>query len=224
MEMDLATLVTLINENAVDASSEVNSEQLTKGQWQKLGGLELYKVFQAPDKLASRAQAGPAGEPAELFEQNLIRFFGSVAVNQMRIDSFVVLASAALTALLSVVAHRWGLIPALMAGAWGIGYLVADQVLFRHWIQKVRRSGFKALPWQSRVFLIVAIALPCYLLTASFVPELPGEGLFRLVDSIVCTLYGAAAAAVWTFRLDTLRAKRAFELSVNVNPRLMDNG
>jgi hypothetical protein len=93
----------------------------------------------------------------------------------------------------------------LAIAAWFGGYFFVDRVQFPEWIRKVRFHGFKRLPWNSRSFLIVAIIVPGYFLVASFFPLLPGEGRLRLIDSILCILFAAAAAAVWAFRTGTLR-------------------
>jgi type IV secretory pathway VirB3-like protein len=221
-QMDLATLVTLIQQNAVERDAEVNSLRLTQGEWRKLSTLDVYRDFgrqTASAPVAAIPQPPVVGEPGDAHEQNLRKFFSSLAIAQLRIDSTVALISGLVTALLSIVVHRSVLIVILMVVGWGVAYLLADQVLFPRWIQQVRRAGFQRLPWQSRSFLIIAIVVPGYFLVASFLPLLPAEGFLSAVDAVIGLLLSGASGVIWTFRLDAQRAKKAFELSSQVAPK-----
>jgi ABC-type multidrug transport system fused ATPase/permease subunit len=221
MRMDVAALVTLIQQRAVFAETEVRSEHLTGNEWQRLGQLELYRTFTS-QKSEIRNQNDPATmaevslPPLERAEQNLARYFNSLAVTQLRRDALGSIIAAGVTAALSVLVHHYALILVLSALGWGAGYLLTVQVLFRGWIGQVRTRGFTRLPWNSRVLLIAGIALPGYFLIASMLPLLPGETLLRWIDGAISLWFAAASAAIWAFRIETGRMKRVFELSTGV--------
>jgi hypothetical protein len=226
MQIDVPTLVTLIQQGVLGATAEANGEKLTGGEWKKLGGLEVFAMFRPSGGKAGK-KAGPRPELPEgaqgldAYERNLLKYFGSFDVNRLRLDGWVAIISAVVTAVLSVIAHHSSLTLLLAVVAWGAGYLFMDRVFFPAWIGKVRRAGFGSLPWNSRTLLIVAVAVPCYFLVATFLPLLPGERLLRLVDSIACMMFSAVMAGVWTFRVSTLRAQRVFELSKEVSAKVL---
>jgi hypothetical protein len=227
MKLDLAALVTLIQQRAVDARTEVRGERLTGGAWRRLGELELFRTLDSrKSETGSQGVPGLQAEanlpPLERAEQNLMRYFNSLAVTQLRRDALVGVLAAGVTAGLSVPVHHYALILLMSALGWGIGYLFAAQVLFPGWIRRVRARGFTGLPWQSRVLLLVGIALPGYFLIASLLPELPGETLFRWIDGAVSFLFAAASATIWAFRIETGRMKRVFELSTDIKTKQVD--
>jgi hypothetical protein len=222
LQMDLTTLVTLIQQHTLNAAAELNSSKLTGGAWKKLGELELYRVLVAAETQGKADKTGgmplppsaaPPSSPTEPAspEVNLGRFFESLAVKQLRIDGIIAVVSTVVAGGLSIVAHGSVIVLILMIVGWVGGYFLADQILFPRWIQTIRTSGYRQSPWQTRQFLIVAVALSGYFAIALFLPRLPQEGTLRFVDSVVGLLYGAAAAAIWTFRTDVVRMKRTFE-------------
>lgn len=220
MRLDLAALVTMIQQRTLDASAEARGE-LTGSEWLRLGELELYRALRSDDiKVpAVRPKPEPAATPLARAERNLADYFDSLAVRQLRRDALVSVIAAGLTAALSVPVHRYVLILLLCVAGWGASYLLAVQVLYRGWISRVRTMGFKRLPWGSRALLVVAIALPGYLLVASVMPELPGETLFRWIDGAAAVLFAGASAVVWGFRVETARMKRVFEASKDVQSK-----
>jgi len=227
MKLDLAALVTLIQQRAVDARTEVKGERLTGDAWRKLGELDLYRTLRSQKAEGRRQNGGTAGAeanlpPLERAEQNLMRYFNSLDVTQLRRDALVSVIAAGLTAALSVPVHRYVLILLTSALGWGVSYLLAAQTLFPVWIRRIRTNGFLRLPWPSRVLLIVSIALPGYFLIAWMIPELPGETLLRWVDGAVLFLFSAASATIWAFRIETGRMKRVFELSTGINLKQVD--
>jgi preprotein translocase subunit Sec61beta len=212
LQLDLPALVTLIQQKVLDAGSEVNSARLTRGEWTRLGELELFRTLQPAATAASHAPLPPglatAGEP----EANLVQFFQSLTLNQLRVDSAIALIAGLLVAVLGMVAHRGlVLVPLLVAAGWSVGMLYAGRVVFPRWFARVRSQGFRRLPWSSRTFGIVAVALFCYLLAVLFLPELPGERWFRLIDCALAVLFGAAGGTVWAFRYRVTRMKRTYE-------------
>jgi hypothetical protein len=224
MQIDVPTLVALIQQGVLGAAAEVNGDKLTGGEWKKLGGLEVFEMFRpSGGKAGGEAGAQPelpeGAQGFDAYERNLMKYFGSFDVNRLRLDGWAAIISATVAAVLSAIAHHSLLTLLVAAIAWGGGYLFMDRVFFPAWIRRLRRMGFKRLPWSSRNFLIVAVAVPCYFLVATFLPLLPGERLLRLVDSIVCIMFSGATAGVWTFRVSTLRAQRVFELSKEVSPK-----
>jgi hypothetical protein len=227
MKLDLAALVTLIQQRAVDARTEVRGKRLTGGAWRRLGELDVYRTL-GSQKSGVRSQNGLATNaeanlpPLERAEKNLARYFDSLAAAQLRRDALVSVIAAGATAGLSVPVHRYVLILFFRALGWGVGYLFAAQVLFPGWIRRLRTSGFRRLPWSSRVLLLASIALPGYFLIASLLPELPGETLFRWIDGTVSFLFAAASATIWAFRIETGRMKRVFELSTGIEPKQVD--
>lgn len=227
MRIDVAALVTLIQQRAVTAETEVRSEPLTGNEWQRLGQLELYRMF-GSEKPEARSQNGLAAKaevslpPLERAEQNLARYFDSLAATQLRRDALWSVIAAGVTAALSVLAHHYALILVLSALGWGAGYLFTARVLFRGWIGRVRTRGFTRLPWSSRVLMIAGIALPGYFLIASMLPLLPGETLLRWIDGALSLSFAAASAAIWAFRIETGRMKRVFELSTGVEPKQVE--
>ena len=216
MRLDLAALVTLIQQRAVDARTEVRSAQLTGNEWRRLGELELYRTLR-PDAKTVPSPAVPQTEtdlpPLARAEQNLVRYFNSPAITQLRRDALVSIVAAGVTAGLSVLVHRYVLILLLSGVGWVVSYFLTTRVLFHGWIGRVRRDGFTRLPWQSRVLVVVGIALPGYFLIASVLPLLPGEVQFRWIDGAIAVLFAGASAAIWAFRVETGRVKRVFELS-----------
>jgi hypothetical protein len=221
MRMDVPALVTLIQQRAVFAETEVRSERLTGNEWRRLGQLDLYREFAGQKPKPGRqsvpsAQANANLPPLERAEQNLARYFNSLAATQLRRDAFGSVIAAGVTAALSVLVHHSALILVLSALGWGAGYLLTAQVLFRGWIGRVRTMGFTRLPWSSRVLLIAEVALPGYFLIASLLPLLPGETLLRWIDGVLLLSFAAASAALWAFRIETGRMKRVFELSTGV--------
>jgi len=220
MRLDLVALVTMIQHRTIDASAEVSGE-LTRGEWSRLGDLELYRALRPDDVTApaARSKPEPAIPPLARAEQNLANYFNSLAVSQLRRDALVSVIAAGLAAALSVPVHRYVLILFLCLAGWGASYLLTVQVLYPGWIFRVRAHGFSRLPWGSRALIAVAIALPGYLLVASAMPELPGETLFRWIDGLVSVLFAGASAAIWAFRVETGRMKRVFEASKDVESR-----
>jgi hypothetical protein len=214
MRLDIAALVTMIQQRTIDASAEAKGE-LTAGEWRRLGELELYRALR-PDDVTARPvepKPEPAMPPLARAEQNLADYFDSLAVRQLRRDALASLVAAGLAAVLTVPVHHYVLILLLCLAAWGAFYALTVQVLYRGWISAVRSRGFRRLPWASRALLVVAIALPGYLLVAWVLPELPGETLFRWVDALATMLFAGASAVVWAFRVETGRMKRVFEAS-----------
>lgn len=223
MQMDLPTLLTLIQQRAVSGSVQINSLRLTAGEWRPLAELELFRAFAPPTGNRPSPSLmplppkppSPAANTAQLtpFEENLSRFFASLAIKQLQIDSLVATAAALLTAILGAIAHSSLVVPLAVTAGAGLGYLITDHTLFLRWIQDIRNSGFRRLPWQSRHFLIVAVVLPGYFLIAALLPRLPAERILCLIDALVGLLFGAAAGAVATFRWNALRLKKTFELT-----------
>jgi hypothetical protein len=220
MRLDLAALVTMIQQRTVDASAEARGE-LTGGEWRRLGALELYRALRPDDVKVPTVESKPepAIPPLARAEQNLADYFNSLAVRQLRLDAVMSVIAAGLAAALSVLVHHYVLILLLCLAGWGASYLLTVQVLYRGWISRVRTLGFKRLPWGSRALLVVAIALPGYLLVASVMPELPGETLFRWIDGLATIFFAGASAVVWAFRVETGRMKRVFEVSKDVESR-----
>jgi len=220
MRLDLVALVTMIQQRTIDASAEVSGE-LTRGEWSRLGDLELYRALRPDAAALPAAESKPdaAIPPLARAEQNLADYFNSLAVSQLRRDALVSMIAAGLAAALSVPVHRYALILLFCLAGWGVSYLLTVQVLYPGWIARVRTMGFKRLPWGSRALVVVAIALPGYLLVASVMPELPGETLFRWIDGLATVLFAGASAAVWAFRVETGRMKRVFEVSKDVESR-----
>jgi len=215
LQIDMSALVTLIQQQVLDARTEVSSKKLTSGAWRPLGELELFRTLRpqtAPDGEKPETPLPPAAAPADRYEQNLVRFFQSVALSQLRVDSALAMTAAIVIAVVGMIAHRWFvLLPVLLAGGWGGATLYANRFLFPGWFRSIRLSGFRRLPWSSRAFVVMAVALLGYFLIILFLPELPGESLFRFVDSVVAFLFGAAGGAIWTFRRNAFRMKRVFE-------------
>jgi hypothetical protein len=239
MKVGLEALIVLIRQSAVSAQSEVMSEKLTRGEWRKLGDLDLFRVFGsspeapgadtksrtrgrkrqragpesvAPAVAPTEAKPGEPDDPGAARERNLRAFFDSVTVNQLRLDSVIALVCAATTALLGTAVHGSPLVPLAMAAAWSAGFLLADRSLFQRWILRVRETGRAGLPWQSRFLLIAAIAASGYFMVAGLLPLLPAEGWLVLLDAVVGILLALASGVVWRFRVNTLRMKRVFRM------------
>ena len=153
----------------------------------------------------------------ETYDLNLSTYFESLEVKRLAVDSWFALLSVVLSALFSVTAHRSVLPLLLSVAAWAGAYFYVDRNSFPAWIRGIRFSGFRRFPWNPRIFQIVAVGVPGYFLAASFMPPMPREGLFRLLDCFVCLAFTSAAATIWAFHTNTRRMKRAFLLSISSN-------
>ena len=152
LQMDLTTLVTLIQQDGVDADTEVQGEQFTGGEWRRLGELDVYRALR-PDKPKPQVPGpGSTGkEMAESYEQNLQGYFGSPVISIRLRDNGQLVLRIYGSELFDVTKID----PASVRMGAGITWVAVARVAF--WLVTVKSSAPSTVPCRSRINRVAAL-------------------------------------------------------------------